>query len=524
MISPLIPTAKLYGIDIDRSLVQIAKMELIQLAERTSYEITLKQGDFFLDFPSVLPKRFDMIIGNPPHNALYSQLNWAQIRDNCQFGQNSLIYSESSIFFTLQSLTLLKPSGVLCFLLPKPIIYSKRWSEFRKILLTEYALVEVLDLGNQFSGQLQEQCVIIVKKGNSGFKCQGYQTGIWNPTGKNFDQMSIISNLDALMVDNLLVGVSSSELEIIRRLYNNKHEFLDVTAFRGLSSKYRVGKGVTPLIEKVNIAPGFLLPCRSFLKLNTPRKRFMRQQFPKVIAQRIISYHTKPKHSLDIKTWVDREGVVLTLETVINIIPNYSEEVLSLNAIAGLLQSSFIEWWLRHAVYTKQFATSKDFDRSYISLIRIPQVSDSRSIEYRNRLSELLQFNEYEKILKEMESQSALDKLFTLGKIFHRFQDKSEELKDKIIKLFQDKDIKVKNPREMEFHNFKWFYKHFVKGFDLYENLQYSISETKISQYLDPINTIHKEIQLLQNCIDEGVFSLYNITPNEKKLVKGEIT
>ncbi|MFX0126353.1 MAG: N-6 DNA methylase, partial [Candidatus Hodarchaeota archaeon] len=248
MISSIVSTANLYGIDIDTSLIQIAKKELIQFAERTSYEIILKEGDFFLEFPSIVPKKYDLIIGNPPHNAHYSQLEWIQIRNNCQFGQNPLIYSESSIFFTLQSLTLLKPNGILCFLLPKPIIYSKRWSEFRKILLTEYNLVEVLDLGNQFSGQLQEQCGIIVKKRNSNIKHQEYNTGIWNPIRKEFGQISIISNFDALMLDNLLVGVSAPELKIIRRLYGNDYEFLDVIAFRGLSSKFRAEKGTFPLI------------------------------------------------------------------------------------------------------------------------------------------------------------------------------------------------------------------------------------------------------------------------------------
>ncbi|UCG04690.1 MAG: SAM-dependent DNA methyltransferase [Candidatus Heimdallarchaeota archaeon] len=524
-ISSFVSNTNFYGIDIDASLIKIAKKELTQLVEKASYKIKIFQGDFLLNFPSDLPNNFDIIIGNPPHNALYSQLEWIRIRKNCHFGNNSLIYSESSVFFTLQSLNLLRPDGILCFLLPKPIIYSKRWSEFRKILLTEYQLVEVLDLGNQFSGQLQEQCAIIIKKGIVDSKNQEYQTGIWNPIEKNFGQMSTISYSEALMVDNFLVGVSDPELKIIHRLYSDKYEFLDVVAFRGLTSKYRVEKGFNPLIEKVNIAPGFLLPPRSFLKLNTPRKRFMRQKTPKIIAQRIISYHTKPKHSLDIKTWVDREGVVLTFETVINIIPNYSEEILSLNAIAGLLQSSFIEWWLRHAVYTKQFVTSKDFDKAYVSLIRIPLISDSDtgSIEYRNKLSKLLQFNEYEKIIREMEFQSDIDKLFTLGKIYHRFQDKSEELKDKISKLLLDNNIKFKYPREMKFQNFRWFYRHLREGNDWCENLLDSTSEAKISQYFNQIITIHKEIQLLKKCIDEGVFSLYIITPNEKKVVQGEI-
>ena len=521
LISPIFPSVKLYGIDIDFSVIKIAEKELAPLVVKLSYEIVLKHGNFFLDFSSdIPPKDFDVIIGNPPHNARYSQLEWKKIRENCQFGQNPRIRSESSIFFTLKSLNLLKPGGILCYLLPKPIIYSKRWTEFRKILLINYNLIEIFDLGNQFSGQLQEQSALIIKKQPPEIK---YQTGIWNPVEEKFDQTSIIFNSDALLLDNLLVGVINSELEIIRRLYSDEYEFLNVIAFRGLSSKYRGVKGTIPLIEKANIASGFLLPPRSFLKENTPIQKIMRQQIPKIIAQRIISYRTKPNHSLDVKTWVDQKGAVLTHETVINIIPNYSQEVLSLAAIAGLLKSSFIEWWLRHAVYTKKFVTSKDFDRAYINLIRIPHISDSKSIDYRERLLELLRFNQYEKIMKEIESQTDIDKLYTLGEFYSKYQIGGENLKTRITQMIKDRRIQSLDQRGKEFQNFRWFYKQLIQEKDITEIIQEStLGEQQASNYIASVVHNYRELQQLQTYIDEIVFSLYKITPNEQRLIKRE--
>jgi len=524
LISPLFPSVKLYGLDIDSSVIKIAEKELFPLVIESSYDIVLKIGNFFLDFPSDIPtKEFDVIIGNPPHNARYSRAEWKKIRENCLFGQNLHIYPESSIFFTLKSLKLLKSGGILCYLLPKPIIYSKRWRKFRKLLLTNYCLIEALDLGNQFSGQLQEQIVLILKKILPDIKYHKYQTGIWNPIEKKFKQRSFIFNSDALIIDNLLVGVNNSELEIIRRLYSNEFEFLNVNAFRGLSSKFREKNGTIPLIEKANIASGFLLPPRGFLKENTPKQRIMRQQIPKIIAQRIISYQTKPTYSLDVKTWVDQKGAVLTHETVINIIPNYPQEVLSLTAIAGLLKSSFIEWWLCHAVYTKEFVTSKDFDRAYINLIRIPHISDSKSIKYRERLSELLQFNQYEKILKEMKSQTDIDKFYTLGEFYSKYQKGGENLKTRITQLIRDKRTYPLYPRKTEFHSFRWFYKQLIKEKDINEIFQEStLGEQQASNYLASIVRNYKELQQLQNYIDEIAFSLYKITPNEQRLIKGE--
>ncbi len=526
LIFPLIPSATLFGMDIDSSVIKVANQELIPLVSGSSYDLILRCGNFFLNYPSDIPtKDFEVIIGNPPHNARLSQLEWEQIRRKCKFGQNTKIRSESSIFFTLKSLDLLKKGGILCYVLPKPIIYSKRWSEFRKILLTKFKLVEVVDLGNQFPGQLQEQCAVIVKRLPPNPKGGKYQTGIWNPNKEKLEQMSLISYSDALKVDNLLVGVSRSELKLIRRLYEEEYEFLNVVAFRGLSSKYRAKIGTTPLIEKANVNSGFLLPPRSYLKANTPKQRILRQQVPKVIAQRIISYRTKPTHSLDIKTWVDQTGSILTHETVINIIPNYSQEVLSLTAIAGLLKSSFIEWWLRHVVYTKVFETSKDFDRAYINLIRIPQINDTKSLGYRRILAKLLELNHYEKIIAKVEIQTDIDKLYTLGEIYSKYQTIGENLKKKTFELIQDQRIQPLIKDRTEFQILRWLYKQLSQRKDItgiFKNS--SLTERHLSSYIEPISAKYRELQKLQTYMDEIVFLIYKITPNEQKLIKGEIT
>lgn len=514
LITSLVYSMKMYGLDIDSSLVKITNDKLNKLNQRFPLDFELKLGDFLLDYPSDLPRTFDVIIGNPPHNALYSQFEWTQIRKNCHFGWNRQIYSESSIFFTLKSLALLKVGGILCFLLPKPIIYSKRWVEFRKILLTDYKLVEVLDLGNQFSGQLQEQCAIIVKKENLDGQHYKYKTGIWNPIDKDFGQISLISNFDALMVKNLLVGVSASELEIIRRIYCKDHEFLNVLAFRGLSSKYRSKDGNIPLVEKSTISSGFLFPRRNFLHKKTPKQKLKRLKIPKIIAQRIISYHTKPSYSLDLKTWVDREGEILTNETVINIIPNYSREKISLYAVAGLLESSFIAWWLRHAVYVKEFVTSKDFDRAYINSIRIPHISGSKNHVYRKKLKKLLEENNYEEIMKQINSLPIIEKFYTLGEIYFKYQQTGRELKTHLDQIMKKGKFPLFNQRKSDFQNYKRLFHHLSRVSN-----SPIISGLQNAQY-KKIMINYEVLKQLKVYINETVYSIYKITPNEEKIIK----
>ncbi|MFX1507420.1 MAG: Eco57I restriction-modification methylase domain-containing protein, partial [Promethearchaeota archaeon] len=513
IISSFITEAKLYGIDIDSSLIKIAQKNLHNIIERNSYEIKLKRADFFQKFPEDLPRKFDVIIGNPPHNALYSEHEWRQIRKLSEFSSYNRIYSESSVFFTFKSLPLLKTGGILCFLLPKPIIYSKRWSEFRKILLTQYNLIEILDLGNQFSGQLQEQCAIIVKREKVKTKNQEYKTGIWNSTENEFGQISSISKVDALKADNFLVGVSYPELKIIRRLYSNEYEFLKVYAFRGLSSKYRVKKGAVPLIEKSTISSGFLYPVRSFLNEDTPIEKLKRLQTPKIIAQRIISYKTKPKFKLKIRTLVDQEGVFITHETVINIVPNYSQENLSLSAVAGLLESSLIAWWLQHAVYTKEFVTSKDFDKAYINSIRIPRIRGSKSIDYRKKFVKLLENNNFDEIMIKVRNQSIIDQLHSLGEIYLKYQDVGGKIKVLLHKMMNENVMTEFSNMKPNFWNLKRLYQHLTLV-----HLNSKTSPVQDAHYTEFMIRF-SEFKTLNTFMNNLVSLIYKLTPFEEKII-----
>ena len=514
IISSFIPEAKLYGIDIDSSLIKIAQNELNPIIERIIYEIQLIEADFFRKFPAAFPGKFDVIIGNPPYNALYSGQEWNQIRKICEIGKKNYIYSESSVFFTLRSLTLLKLDGILCFLLPKPIIYSKRWTEFRKILLTRYTLIEVLDLGNQFSGQLQEQCVIIVKRETNLTKNQEYKTGIWNSTENKFGQISNILKVDALKADNFLVGVSDPELRIIRRLYNDEYTFLNTHAFRGLSSKFRVKKGVVPLIEKSTISSGFLYPTRSFLHEETPVEKLERQQTPKIIAQRIISYQTIPKFKLNVKAFVDQKGAIITHETVINIIPNYSQETLSLYTIAGLLESSLIAWWLQHAVYTKEFVTSKDFDKAYINSIRIPKISGVKSSVYRKELVELLEKENFDEIMIKVRNQSIIDQFYTLGKIYFKYQAVGAKIEDLLTKLLNENALNEFKELKPDYRNLKKLYQYLTLK-HLNSNT-FPLRNAHYTEFMIRFN----ELKALEAFINNLVLFIYKLTPFEEKIIR----
>ncbi|MFX0174286.1 MAG: Eco57I restriction-modification methylase domain-containing protein, partial [Candidatus Hodarchaeota archaeon] len=221
LIRPYIDSANFYGVDIDSKTIKKSKNNLSSLIESGLYNIMLKAGNFFLEFPSKKYNcYFDLIIGNPPHAAKYSEKEWKTIQNEVLSIENPRLRLEISVYFVLSSFNLLKIGGILGFILPKPIIYSKRWTEFRELLLRRNNLLEVLDLGNQFSGQLQEQIGVIVQKQDPS---SSYNTGYWCKNQKKFNGYPSISLSDAIRLDNLLVGVTQAELAIIHRFIRNEY-------------------------------------------------------------------------------------------------------------------------------------------------------------------------------------------------------------------------------------------------------------------------------------------------------------
>ena len=491
----------LIGIDADPKMIAIARQKRKRCQSMNELRIDYIVGDFFQEFGAEVNKNsFDIILGNPPHAARYSKHQWNIIQSNFPNDFGVRLPKESAIYFTKTALMLLKKGGKLAFILPKPLIYSQRWNVIRKLILAEYNLLKVIDFGNQFKFQNQEHIGIIISKKEPD---SSYLTGIYEETKQKFQYLSTIMVQDALLTDNFLVGVSKAERRLIRRLYGPKYQFLDVEAFRGISSRYRVFSSGLPLVEKKTMERGFLAPSRSFIFPDTPKKILKRYQQPKIIMRRILSYSTRP-YRFFIHPWVDINGNIISHETTINIInpkPKYS-----LNFLAALFQSSLTEWWLRHVVFTKRFATSKDFDRAYVQKVRIPRFEFVRYKFESDTIKMLLREENYESMLELLQEQEKIDLIFLLGQLYEHFITCGEKIKTII------HDILVSRKPDYENHNqfkdFNGLYRRISKG----QNYRSDIPET--------IQKLLNKQDLLQLCIDEATYKHYQLTEEESSLIK----
>ena len=167
--------------------------------------------------------------------------------------------------------------------------------------------------------------------------------------------------------------------------------------------------------------------------------------------------------------------------------------------IAAILQSSFIEWWFRHVVYTKQFVTSKDFDQAYIRQIRIPTINYDNSKFLESKSQSLIENFE---ILPKNNFSSDLSKCFILiSALYQKYQALGEEYKKQILSHITNPSL---NSQE-KFIQFNKIYKDSQKNYF-----------NKRKEY----NKIYTKLKKVKAVIDELVFSFYEISESEKNLIE----
>jgi len=458
---------------------------------------------------------FDLIIGNPPHNAKYNIDEWNIIHGTDQAYVQGKLPSESALFFVLKSLLLLKEGGILSFILPKPFCYSNRWKSFRELCLSKFCLLAVFDLANQFSGQLQEQIAIILRKSPPS---EDFLTGVWNHRGGEVQSFSRIQTSIALQADNFLITITPDEHKLIEKVYSNCKP-IEWNAFRGLTSSYRTNKVGIPLIEKVTITHGFLLPFRSYIEPDTPERLITRLLKPKIICQRIISYSTQPIFRLFLPAFIDESGEYITHETVININPSLIAGI-SIYSYGALLQSELFTWWLQHVVYTKNFVTSKDLDNPYLKKLLLPKFDNKDNQEFRRSLTKILNRMNSNEIMSEVRNQSKIDQFFTIGELYRVYQKEGELIKNSLFEMqenFTPKSILRLNTdfKRVKRLNSLFSNNHIekVKKILVHSSITEKGIKSLASRYSKKL-----EIQLM---IDKIIYMMYDLSLKDQEIIGG---
>jgi type I restriction-modification system DNA methylase subunit len=390
----------IYGVDRNSLAVKITRLSIAIKAGFKRELITFLQNNIrignsivsynYLDnlafqwrreFPEVFKAGgFDIVIGNPPYVTL---------RTKEDFDQNESLYSQlikgpvnAATLMIGRGLEILKPGGILAFVLPKTLLHVESYSRLREYLLKNTKIIEIFDLGLKFKDVRGEQIILIIKREKPFYEHEVQVRIIKDKSKSLFYQPRYKIPQGLFMKNNkMLIFDNMKYYFILDKIMSGKTELSKLVnglIFRGLpiggNSKYITreacnnseiiirGKSISKFkIKNIDYINKEKLYDFAESKINILRQK-------KIILQNIFSSES------GIIAAYDNQGF-LTLDTVTNIIINND---LLAKYILCLLHSKLINFYVMYGLYNSSRLTMHA-DRIYIG--KIPVVENPK-IEY----------------------------------------------------------------------------------------------------------------------------------------------
>ncbi|MFA4864949.1 MAG: N-6 DNA methylase, partial [Bacteroidales bacterium] len=196
----------IYGVDIDVNAVEVTKLSLLlkclegetEASISTQFRLfnervlptldeNIKSGNSLIDtdfyagefelgfekkikpfnwqkaFPEVFKQGgFDIVIGNPPYGALFSENEFIYFKNRYQ---TAVWRGESYLMFIEQGLRLLQPDGLLGFIIPDTLLNLGFTQLARELLLRNSNIKEIVGLpSNVFSGATVDTIILLTEK------------------------------------------------------------------------------------------------------------------------------------------------------------------------------------------------------------------------------------------------------------------------------------------------------------------------------------------------------------------------
>ena len=154
----------IHGVDLDERAVDICKLNLsLKLAERgkklPELRNNIKCGNSLIDDKEIAGDKafkweeqfkeimqnggFDVVIGNPPYGADFSEIESEFLLNYYKANQGEL---ESFKLFFEKGVKIIKENGVLGFIVPNTWLYISRSSAIREFILTKTKLIDIVEL------------------------------------------------------------------------------------------------------------------------------------------------------------------------------------------------------------------------------------------------------------------------------------------------------------------------------------------------------------------------------------------
>ena len=390
----------IYGVDIDTQAVEVTKLSLLMkvlegesgdaLAAQTSlFKVralpdlgdnikcgnSLVASDVFasetpvlfteedrivinsFDWDSEFAFRFDVVIGNPPYGAGYTQ-------DDKRYFQQHYSYKEGKpetyIYFIEKGLQIAKISAVVSFIVPNAWLTNYYGIQIRDLLLKKSSLLEVVDLepARVFKAAVVDTCIITVANqvpaSKNAVKIRRVQ-----------DDKSIIDQFDVNQEDwakdpeHLFnVYATAADLKVMRKMQAGKQTFDDVLEFsqgvipyltkaQGEDNAHigptKKGSGWLPLYESAAQVEKYKTePTAAFINYGPWLNRSREERF--FLQPKILFHRVRKKLAVQLVGAIDEQQSV-NRHALSNLILKPGRSNDELWAVLALFNSDLANWW-----------------------------------------------------------------------------------------------------------------------------------------------------------------------------------
>lgn len=261
----------IYGVDLNRESVEITKLSLwLKTANRreklTYLEDNIKVGNSLIDDPKIAGELafdwnkefsdimaaggFDVVVGNPPYGASLSKEEKKHIRNHFKTTQYNF---DTYISFFELSLSKMKDNAYLGFITPNTFLVTENSTKIREILIVRNSLISLMEIFNVFPDAVVEPIVAIIEK-RPPIKEHVIKV-ITTPRGKNDFSEKIANSKEAYFKlseikenDSFFFNYRADECSksLARKLCENNKTFDDYFDIRAGTKLYEKGKGTPP--------------------------------------------------------------------------------------------------------------------------------------------------------------------------------------------------------------------------------------------------------------------------------------
>ena len=496
----------IFGVDLNRESVEITKLSLWLKSARKGEKLTnlsrnIKCGNSLIDDPAVAGEKafdwkrefedimddggFDVVVGNPP----YVQLS--KIEATTEVEKNYLLkkYNTSGgrlntfIFFIHLAEELLKKNGSLSFIIPNTLLTQEYYADTRKLLVEKLCLEQIVTYPHMpFAGAVVENITFFAKKALLK------HIGIFQQTPEEITQIGQINLAEIGKKENYLIDIRNDsvcrkidalKLPLLNGIVNI-NQAIALKGDKSLSVKETFKDGYYKLIDGRNISRYALAWSGEYLEYELSRIHSCKTKDiflqPKLFFRRV---------SADLVFTYDDENY-FALNTLVVITPKTGKNV-SLKSLLAVLNSKLINYY-----YINKYKSTKkvfsEIQARTIGLIPTPAL-DGRSLE--ERAETMLRMNKefhekLEKHLTILKSDLGIEKLPTKLEKFYElsFEDFVKAAKVKVL-LSKKSEL-----------------------FDYFEKAKSELAGLKAN------------IGATDSAIDQMVYKLYDLTPEEIKIVE----